>query len=72
MVHEPTMFAHYSSVWAEMDRNSFVIVLTGVFSSSEEGEHGTGKFFNIEHNSQGCDYYIIHLLLKHIVLGRLP
>lgn len=29
MVHEPTMYAHYSSVWAEMDPAEFVIVLTG-------------------------------------------
>jgi len=32
LVHEPVMYAHYSSVWAEMERNSFVIVLLGVFS----------------------------------------
>ena len=32
LVHEPVMFVHYSSVWAEMDRNSFVIVLHGIFS----------------------------------------
>lgn len=46
MVHEPTMFAHYSSVWAEMARDSFVIILTGVFSDGEEGKHGTGEFLN--------------------------
>jgi hypothetical protein len=38
------MFAHYSSVWAEMDSNSFVIVLTGVFGNAKNGEHGTGEF----------------------------
>ena len=34
MVHEPALFAHYSSVWAEMERDSFVILLMGVFSSN--------------------------------------
>jgi len=29
MVHEPTMYAHYSSVWAEMELEAFVIVLLG-------------------------------------------
>lgn len=29
MVHEPTMYAHYSSVWAEMNPEAFVIVLLG-------------------------------------------
>lgn len=46
MVHEPTMFAHYSSVWAEMDPSSFDIVLAGVFTDSETGEHGTGEFLD--------------------------
>ena len=35
-------------------------------------EKGELDQLEIEHSSQGCDYYIIHPLLKHIVLGRLP
>jgi methionyl-tRNA formyltransferase len=35
-------------------------------------EKGELDQLEIEHGSQGCDYYIIHPLLKHIVLGRLP
>jgi len=35
-------------------------------------ENGELDQLEIEHGSQGCDYYIIHPLLKHIVLGRLP
>ena len=27
LVHEPTMFAHYSSVWAELDHNSLEITI---------------------------------------------
>lgn len=41
LVHEPVMYAHYSSVWAAMDRNSFVIVLLGVFVG-EASESTTG------------------------------
>lgn len=33
LVHEPIMYAHYSSVWAAMDRNAFVIVLLNVFAN---------------------------------------
>jgi adenylylsulfate kinase-like enzyme len=35
-------------------------------------EKGELDQLEIEHGSQGCDYYIIHPLLKHIVLGGLP
>jgi len=58
MVHEPALFAHYSSVWAEMERDSFVILLMGVFSSSEKGEHGTGEFLN---KVNGLGYEITRL-----------
>lgn len=66
MVHEPTMFAHYSSVWAEMDRNSFVILLMGVFSYSEKGEHGTGEFLN-KVNSLGYEItYLTDIVARNI------
>jgi len=66
MVHEPTMFAHYSSVWAEMDRDSFVILLLGVFSYSENGEHGTGEFLN-KVNSLGYEItYLTDIVARNI------
>jgi CDP-glycerol glycerophosphotransferase (TagB/SpsB family) len=34
VVHEPTMWAHYSSVWRVMDPDSFVIVLTERFRTT--------------------------------------
>jgi hypothetical protein len=82
MVHEPNMFAHYSSVWAEMDRDSFVIVLTGVFSNSEKGEHGTGEFLN-KVNSLGYEVTYLsdivarnikyeYVVSNHILGGRSP
>lgn len=33
LVHEPIMYAHYSSVWAAMDRDAFTIVLLNVFAN---------------------------------------
>jgi hypothetical protein len=66
MVHEPTMFAHYSSVWAEMAPDSFVIVLTGVFSDSDEGKHGTSEFLT-KVNSAG--YTTVNL--ADIVAGNI-
>ena len=32
LVHEPTMYAHYSSVWAEMARTDFAIILLQKFN----------------------------------------
>ena len=82
MVHEPTMFAHYSSVWAEMDRNSFVILLMGVFSYSEKGEHGTGEFLNKVNRlgyTTACLADIVarnikyeYIVSNHILGGRSP
>jgi hypothetical protein len=34
LVHEPIMYAHYSSVWSAMDRNAFVIVFLNAFADS--------------------------------------
>jgi hypothetical protein len=34
LVHEPIMYAHYSSVWAAMHRNAFVIVFLNAFADS--------------------------------------
>jgi hypothetical protein len=82
MVHEPTMFAHYSSVWAEMDRNSFVIVLLGVFSDSENGEHGTGEFLSKVDRLGYTTVYLADIVARnikyeyvvsnHILSGRSP
>lgn len=33
IVHEPVLWAHYSNVWKELDRNSFSIILTDRFKS---------------------------------------
>lgn len=46
LVHEPTMFAHYSSVWAEMDKDSFTIVLLGVFVHDGIDANGVSNFLN--------------------------
>ena len=40
------MLVHYSSVWAKMDRNTFVIVLLGVFTRDGKGRHGTTEFIS--------------------------
>lgn len=42
VVHEPTMWAHYSSVWAEMDPERFSIVLTERFRPKRIGGHNPG------------------------------
>ena len=34
LVHEPIMYAHYSSVWSAMDRSAFVIVFLSAFADS--------------------------------------
>ena len=36
LVHEPIMYAHYSSVWSAMDRNAFVIVFLNAFADSAQ------------------------------------
>lgn len=46
LVHEPTMYAHYSSVWAEMDSDSFAIVLLGVFVRDSIGTNGVSDFLS--------------------------
>lgn len=46
LVHEPTMYAHYSSVWSAMDRDSFVIVLLGIFINRGNGNFGVKDFLN--------------------------
>jgi len=38
------MYAHYSSVWAVIDRNAFVIVLLDVFLRDGKCEHGVKDF----------------------------
>ena len=66
LVHEPTMYAHYSSVWAEMDRNSFVIVLMGVFCGASKGEHSTGAFLT-KVNSLGYEItYLTDIVARNI------
>jgi CDP-glycerol glycerophosphotransferase (TagB/SpsB family) len=65
LVHEPTMFAHYSTVWAEMDRNTFVIVLLGVFLQEGKSEHGTKEFLN-KVNKLGCEI----VYLENIVANK--
>ena len=42
VVHEPAMWAHYGSVWAEMDPGRFSIVLTERFRPTRAGEHNPG------------------------------
>lgn len=47
LVHEPVMYAHYSSVWAEMDRKAFVIVLLGSAARLDgQADERTRDFLN--------------------------
>lgn len=45
LVHEPTMYAHYSSVWSLMDKNSFVIILCSAFLPGRDGCFGVQEFY---------------------------
>lgn len=64
LVHEPTMFAHYSKVWAEMERDNFIIVLLSVFESEGvEGNKSVSDFMG-KINFLGYDYIHLSDLLR--------
>ncbi|HET7558190.1 MAG TPA: CDP-glycerol glycerophosphotransferase family protein [Rhodanobacteraceae bacterium] len=46
LVHEPTLWAHYSNVWAKLDPDSFAIVLTNRFRPPQgrRPDLGVGEF----------------------------
>lgn len=59
IVHEPTMYAHYSNVWAEMERDDFIIVLLGVFESgNSEVNKGVTAFME---KITSLEYQFIYL-----------
>lgn len=65
LVHEPTMFAHYSSVWAAMPSDSFVIVLLNVFKKNgEEAALGVGRFMS-KISALGYSYMYLEDLLSN-------
>lgn len=59
MVHEPSMYAHYSSVWAEMAPEEFVIVLLGPIArlSIPEDVHARG----FKEKVGRLDYEVVYL-----------
>jgi len=64
LVHEPIMYAHYSSVWAAMDRDAFTIVLLNAFI--QDGRQiGTGVEECVEKiRSLGYEYVYFDDLLR--------
>lgn len=64
LVHEPAMYAHYSSVWAAMDRDAFVIVFLSVFAN-DGGEKATGVEECIEKiKTHGYEYTYLDDVLR--------
>ena len=67
LVHEPVLFAHYSSVWAEMDRDSFVIVLLGSFVGDGKDAPAGVKDFLIKIRTLGYEFtYLDSLVAKAV------
>jgi len=64
IVHEPTMYAHYSKVWAEMGRDQFIIVLLGVFENEGKKENNGVTAFIENVNSLGYDYTYLGDLVR--------
>jgi hypothetical protein len=65
LVHEPTMYAHYANVWAEMPSSQYTIVL--IDRSKFEGEkavHGAGDFMRHIEKYDYC--YFDDLITKKI------
>ena len=47
LVHEPAMYTHYSSVWSEMARTDFsVVLLSGFNNEVQEISPGAKDFIN--------------------------
>ena len=63
-MHEPTLYVHYSGVWDKLDKDSFVIILTGVFINNKTGDHGVNIFLNKINNSS-YNYFYINDIIKN-------
>lgn len=47
IVHEPNLWAHYSSVWKQLDRDRFAVILTNRFRETDNREsRGTRNFLD--------------------------
>ncbi len=67
LVHEPVMYAHYSSVWAAMRRDSFVIVLLGSFVTDDKDAPAGVKDFLARIQKSGYEFaYLDDLVAKAI------
>jgi hypothetical protein len=64
LVHEPTMYAHYSSVWAEMKRTNFVIILLYKFNDQCNQQVLGAKKFVDQLNQLGYEFYYFDDLLR--------
>lgn len=65
LVHEPIMYAHYSSVWGAMERDAFTIVLLNVFAH-DGGELANGVEECIEKiRRHGYEYTYLDDLIRH-------
>lgn len=64
LVHEPNLYAHYSSVWAAMDRDAFVIVFMNVFAGDgREGAAGVDECIE-KIRGHGYEYTYLDELLR--------
>jgi hypothetical protein len=64
LVHEPTMYAHYSSVWAEMDRGSFSVVFLDDFEARLREGSVAEKSVVEKIDAQGYEYRFFSDLLR--------
>jgi len=65
LVHEPTLFTHYSSVWAEMKHADFVIVLLYNFNAVNHGIVPGAKIFIDKIVELGYEFQYFDDVLRH-------
>lgn len=80
LAHEPSIYAHYSNVWAELEVNSFVIVLLGALGKKGKKSAGVDDFLEKVNSSKYEIVYLEDLILSktkyrfivsnHIMGGR--